>query len=254
MNERFSLPGRLIETLARVRSVGVITGAGVSSESGIRTYRGRGGLYDDPEEGERTVEALSGPTLAADPDRTWLKIAELARQADAARPSVAHRALAAIENKVERFVLLTMNVDGLHRAAGSRNVIEIHGDIFANHCLSCGAEGRLARGELVVLRASPVCRTCGGRVRPGVVLFGELLPLGPYARIRQEFYRDVPDLVVIVGTTALFPYITEPVVIAQRAGRLAVEINTEPTDLSGAVEFSLRGPASAYLPLIEQAL
>src|SRR3989442_12296712 len=106
MSEPDVLPPDLERALARVRSVGVITGAGVSAESGIPTYRGKGGIYDDPDAGERTVEALSGPTLAADPDRTWRVIAELARKAHGAQPNAAHRSIAEIERRGERVVLL----------------------------------------------------------------------------------------------------------------------------------------------------
>ena len=116
-----ALPEKLRLALEKVRSVGAITGAGVSAESGIPTYRGKGGIYDDPSEGDRTVEALSGRTMAADPDRTWRTIGELISKSSRARPTAAHRALVDIEEKVERFVLLTQNVDGLHQLAGSRN-------------------------------------------------------------------------------------------------------------------------------------
>ncbi|MEE8141780.1 MAG: Sir2 family NAD-dependent protein deacetylase, partial [Planctomycetota bacterium] len=104
------LPEKLMEELRKVRSVGAITGAGVSQESGIQTYRGKGGIYDDPLEGERTVAALSGITLATDPDRTWVALAAMAQQARSARPNRGHLALAAMEMKVKHFVLLTQNV------------------------------------------------------------------------------------------------------------------------------------------------
>jgi NAD-dependent deacetylase len=234
--------------------VGAVTGAGVSKESGIPTYRGQGGLYDDPEQGHRTVEALSGPTLASDPDRTWRVTAQLARQAAQAKPNAAHQALASIECKVERFVLLTQNVDGLHRLAGSRNVIEIHGDIFETRCVSCGVEGRLDRSTLAALVGAPRCNACPGLLRPDVVLFGEMLPSDKCERMFHEFHVNVPDLVVIAGTSALFPYITEPVVVARHAGSLTVEVNPEPTLLSDVVDFALRGPAGTYLPLIDQEL
>src|SRR5438034_11085244 len=98
------LPRELARALATVRSVGAITGAGLSAESGIPTYRGKGGIYDDPDEGDRTVEALSGSTLRTDPDRTWRVIAELARRSRGAEPNAGHRALVEIETRVERFV------------------------------------------------------------------------------------------------------------------------------------------------------
>jgi len=248
------LPSALVERLRLVRSVGAITGAGVSQGSGLPTYRGQGGIYDDPAEGDRTVEALSGPTLAADPDRTWCALAALARKACDARPSAAHRALAAIEAAVERFVLLTQNVDGLHQAAGSRNVIDIHGDIFATRCLSCSRGGSLDRDELAGLEAAPRCTHCRGLLRPAVVLFEELLPPDKVQRMLDEFHRHVPDLVLIAGTSSLFPYITEPVAVARAAGKLTVDVNPEETSVSTFADYRLRGPADVYLPLLERAL
>jgi NAD-dependent deacetylase len=254
MNDLPCLPQPLLEGLASVRSVGAITGAGVSSESGIPTYRGKGGLYDDPDEGDRTVEALSGPTLLDDPDRTWRTVAELARRAGAAEPNDAHRALARIEERVERFVLLTQNVDGLHQLAGSRNVIDIHGNVFATRCMACGVGGRLDPSSLELLDESPRCGRCGGILRPDAVLFGEMLPGDKIARIRSELIDDPPDMVIVAGTSALFPYITDPVVVAIRAGKLTVEVNPEPTLLTGEVDFALAGPAGSYLPAIARAI
>jgi len=247
------LPAALRARLAKVRSVGAITGAGVSAESGIRTYRGRGGLYDDPDEGDRVVEALTGTTLLADPDRTWRAVAMLARESLAARPNAAHLALVEIERKVERFVLLTQNVDGLHRAAGSREMIDIHGHVRDTLCMACGVRGHLAPEALAAIDAAPRCH-CGGTLRPDVVLFGEMLPAAKVDRIRREFGDAPPDLVLVVGTTALFPYIQGPVLLARQAGRLTVEVGPEPTVLSAVVDFHLEGPAGTILPRIAEAL
>jgi NAD-dependent deacetylase len=254
MHETTGLPERLLERLADVRSVGAITGAGVSAESGIPTYRGRGGIYDDPEEGDRTVEALSGHTLRSDPDRTWRAVAELARDAERARPGAAHRALAAIESRAERFVLLTQNVDGLHQLAGTRNVIDIHGHVFDTVCMGCRRSARISREELVGIERSPRCEACGALVRPDVVLFGEMLPMDKIERILRELVGNPPDLLIVAGTTALFPYIQDPVRTAAGRGRVTVEVNPERTALSAIVDFVLTGPAGLYLPAIEAAL
>ena len=248
-----ALPGALRERLAEVRTVGAITGAGVSAESGIQTYRGRGGLYDDPDEGDRVVEALTGTTLLRDPDRTWRAVAGLARQSLHARPNPGHAALVEIERRAERFVLLTQNVDGLHQAAGSREVIDIHGHVRDTVCIACGARGALSPEALAAVEAAPRC-ACGGIVRPDVVLFGEMLPVAKVERMRRAFADAPPDLVLVAGTTALFPYIQGPVLIARRAGRLTVEVSPEPTVLSEVVDFSLRGTAGAILPLVADAL
>ncbi len=244
------LPSPLIEGLSKVRTVGAITGAGVSAESGIQTYRGQGGLYDDPEEGDRTVESLSGSTLRADPGRTWRAVAGLARMAQDAVPNPAHRALANLEDRLDHFVLLTQNVDGLHKMAGSRNIIDIHGDVFATRCMSCGDEGRLDRETLQQLNDAPSCDRCYGVLRPDAVLFGESLPHEKLTRIYEEFHAHPPDLILVIGTSAMFPYISSPIHSARRQGRITVEVNPEPTVLTDKVDYSLRGPAGLILPAL----
>jgi NAD-dependent deacetylase len=248
------LPVALKQALRQVRTAGVITGAGISAESGIPTYRGTGGVYEDPAEGRRTVEALSGRTLARDPDRTWRAVVALARHAVDARPNAAHLALVRMETLLERFTILTQNVDGLHRQAGSRNVIDIHGDVLATRCLDCPAHGRLTREAVVLLAAAPRCAACGGRLRPDAVLFEETLPPAKVMRLQEAFYVHPPDLVLAIGTSAVFPYIAGPVLDAARDGRLTVEVNPEPTALSPVVSYSLRGPAGRWVPLISEAL
>ena len=169
-------------------------------------------------------------------------MAKLARQARGARPNPAHEAIVELERRFERFVLLTQNVDGLHAEAGSRNVIDIHGDIFATVCMDCGARGTLTREDYATIDATPPCPECRGRRRPDVVLFGEMLRVDKLARLQREFERDVPDVVLSVGTSSLFPYIQMPVV------------NPERTDLSDFVDFPLRGRAGEILPALVSAL
>jgi NAD-dependent deacetylase len=248
------LPEGLRTALREVKSVGVISGAGVSKASGLRTYRGAGGVYEDPVEGDRTVEALSGPTLRTDPERTWETVLRLARKAHAAGPGPAHLALAAMESEVERFVLLTQNVDGLHARAGSRNVIEIHGNVFRTRCEGCGRVEPLPEPALVPGAPRPACQGCGDEVRPDVVLFGEALPMPELTRLHHELRVRSPDLVVLVGTSALFPYIVEPAALATRRGRLTIEVNPEPTEASPAVRHILRVPAEEALPALREAL
>ncbi len=249
----YELPPSLVAALAPVTSVGVITGAGISADSGIPTYRGAGGVYDDPVEGERTVESLTGATLHRDPDRTWRAVAELARHSIAARPNAGHEALVRIERAVASFVLLTQNVDGLHADAGTVNLIDIHGDVLATRCTRCDARGRLTRDDLVQLTRTPTC-SCGGGLRPDAVLFGERLPQRKVYLMQDAFYRRTPDLVLVVGTSAMFPYIDEPVLFAAKAGKLTVEVNPEPTDLSPAVTYALRAPARVVLPQMADVL
>ena len=151
-------------------------------------------------------------------------------------------------------MLLTQNVDGLHQLAGSRNVIDIHGNVFATRCTSCERTGQLARERLAGLDRAPRCEGCGAILRPDAVLFEEMLPADKLLRIDREFRADPPDLVLAAGTSALFPYISQPVFLAGESGRLTVEVNPEPTLLSGIVDYALRGPGGLYLPLIREAL
>ncbi|MGE0191540.1 MAG: NAD-dependent deacetylase [Planctomycetota bacterium] len=248
------LPPDLRDCLRGIPSIGVITGAGVSVESGIRSYRGQGGLYDDPEEGERNAEALSGPVLRRDPDRTWRVVAEMARASAGAKPNAGHEALVRLEQGVERFVLLTQNVDGLHAAAGSRNIIDIHGDIRTTRCMSCDALARLTPELLRALEVAPRCAHCDGVLRPDIVLFGEYLPPAKYARIQAELVEDPPDLLLAAGTTALFPYICHPVIAVAEVDHITVEVNPEPTVLTDVVGWSLRGSAGQLLPAIADAV
>ncbi len=248
------LPPTLVDALSNVRSVGVITGAGVSAESGIATYRGKGGVYDDPEEGDRTIEALTASTLKSDPDRTWRAIAKVARESAGAEPNAGHLAIASIERRVERFVLLTQNVDGLHQTAGSRNIIDIHGTVAETTCMTCGREAAFdAREELAKLDAAPRC-TCGGIRRPNAVLFGEVLSEKKVRQMHDELVADPPDLVLLAGTSALFPYIAQPVFSAKTAGKLTVEVNPETTHLSDVVDYWLEGKAGALIPEIAACL
>jgi NAD-dependent deacetylase len=219
-------------------------------------------------------EALSAPTMRDDPDRTWRAIGKIASAAGNAQPNAGHFALVEIEKRLERFVLLTQNVDGLHRRAGSRNVIDIHGDTFNLLCTSCAWRGGLDPKGLApfspgdpaqIVKASPAkkvpdpftsprCPKCRAVVRPDVVLFGEMLPVDKLARLQAEFFQNPPEVVISVGTSAMFPYIVQPMLVAAQAGRLTIEINPDETDISELVDFHLREPAGVALPAIAAAL
>lgn len=248
------LPERLVRALARVRTVGVITGAGVSKAAGLRTYRGAGGVYEDPVEGDRTIEALSGPTLRTDPDRTWEAVLRLARKAKGADPGPAHRALVELERRAPGFVLLTQNVDGLHARAGSRDPIEIHGNVFRTRCEECGAVAALPDALLAPRAPRPPCADCRGVLRPDVTLFGEPLPVDELRRLHDRLRARSPDLVMILGTSALFPYIVEPVRLARHRGKVTIEVNPEPTEASDHAEHVLRASAEEVLPEVLGAL
>jgi NAD-dependent deacetylase len=212
-----------------------ISGAGLSAEAGLPTYRGVGGLYvgADTEHGMPIEEALSGPVFARRPDISWQHIARIERAVRGVKPSAAHLLIAALEQQHE-VVVLTQNVDGLHRAAGSTGVIDIHGDCRELLCTSC--THRETRADYEGLPIPPHCPRCGAIVRPDVVLFEEMLPLHKLDRLRHELARGF-DAYFSVGTSSLFPYISDPIIQAARRLRLTVEINPEETPVSQYVEF-----------------
>jgi NAD-dependent deacetylase len=165
-----------VRILRRSRSVLFITGAGISADSGMPTYRGIGGLYEIglTEEGLPIEEILSGPMLQANPELTWKYLAQIANAARGATFNRAHEVIAEIERQIPRVWTLTQNVDGFHLAAGSKKVIEIHGNMHSLSCMKCPQRQTVGRDER--LEIPPRCSLCGGILRPDVVLFGELLP------------------------------------------------------------------------------
>jgi NAD-dependent deacetylase len=237
--------GEIAEELSRARRVLFITGAGISADSGLPTYRGVGGLYNDgtTEDGLAIEDALSGECLAARPEITWKYLAQIERNCHGVAPNAAHRAIAALESRCE-VVVLTQNIDGLHLKAGSSEVIEIHGTLEERYCAHCGTEADA--GDRAV---PPRCANCGEIVRPRVVLFGEMLPSAALERLYRELAQGF-DMVFVVGTTAVFPYIAEPVMRAVRTGIPTVEINPARTRLSGMVRHYLPERAASSLPEI----
>ncbi|MFM8387379.1 MAG: SIR2 family NAD-dependent protein deacylase [Planctomycetia bacterium] len=249
-----TLSPALAAALAGVRSVAVITGAGVSKAAGLPTYRGEGGVYEDPREGDRTIEDLTGATFRREPDRTWDRILRLARGAAAARPGPVHHLLAAAARRMPGLFLLTQNVDGLHGRAGSPDVVEIHGNVLRIRCLRCGHGAPLPAQALAVGASRPSCPACGGPVRPDVVLFEEALPREPLLRLQAALVEQSPDLVLLLGTSALFPYIVAPARHATLRGKASVEVNPDPTPATPAVRHALRGTAEAWLPVLLEAV
>jgi len=226
-----------------------ITGAGLSADSGLPTYRGIGGLYESEttEEGMAIEEALSGAVFAARPELGWKYIARIEAACRGAEPNAGHRVMAALEASHEVWIL-TQNVDGLHRAAGSSRVIDIHGDIHDLCCTRC--EHRATVTDYADLPLPPHCPDCDAIVRPEVVLFGEMLPMDKVRTLSDQLV-DGFDAVFSGGTSSLFPYIVEPVVRAHRAGVPTVEINPGRTVVSDLVDFKLNcGAATAMTAIV----
>lgn len=243
-----SRAARLLDEADRVL---FITGAGISADSGLPTYRGIGGLYNDrhTDEGLPIEEALSGQMLRIRPDITWKYLAQIEANCRGAGPNPAHLEIARLEDEKE-VTVLTQNIDGLHRAAGSANLIEIHGTMHRLSCTCCDA--RFEVPDYADLAIPPGCPDCGRLLRPDVVLFGEALPPDALQRLFGALENGV-DLVFTIGTTSVFPYIAEPVHYARENGIPTIEINPGESSVSEFVDLRLRiGAAEAMLGIVER--
>jgi NAD-dependent deacetylase len=227
------------EWLQSASAVVVLTGAGISAESGVPTFRGQGGLWK-----QFRAEDLATPeAFARDPWLVWewydSRRSALAR----VEPNAGHRALAELETRKPRFTLVTQNVDGLHDRAGSRNVLKLHGDIWTLRCLKCGRERRDERTPLPEL--PPRC-DCGGMLRPGVVWFGEPLPRAAWEC--AQLATQEAEVLLVVGTSATVYPAAGLVPMAISAGARVIECNTEERPFSSGMDRSFRGRAGELLP------
>lgn len=250
MDEQIS---EIARRLAGSRSVLFITGAGISADSGLPTYRGIGGLYEQEEtdDGIPIEAALSGDMFRRDPSLTWKYIHQIESSCRNAGPNRAHHVIAELEQRFDRVWTLTQNVDGLHHAAGSTQVIDIHGDVHRLLCTRCGHRWRV--GSYAGLDIPPACPECASLVRPEVVLFGEMLPMDRARMLQEQLMRGF-DAVFTIGTTSVFPYIAEPVIDARRRGALTVEINPGTSEVSHIVNYRLRSGAAAAMDAVVRAL
>lgn len=244
---------RFAEIVARAQRVLFITGAGLSADSGLPTYRGVGGLYEqkDTDDGMPIELLLSGEMLRARPDLCWKYIAQIELACRGARPNEAHHVIARLQSRLSCVWVLTQNVDGFHRAAGSTRLIEIHGDIHTLRCTACRYSTDVE--DYAGVSIPPRCPECGAVVRPAVVLFGEQLPDDAVSTLRRELRRGF-DLVVSVGTSSAFPYIVEPVVLARARGAATVEVNPSHTEVSKVVDLHIRARAEPTFDALWSAL
>lgn len=222
----------------------MLSGAGISAESGIPTFRGREGWWrrEDP------AKLATADAFRRDPAYVWEWYEYRRGLVGRAEPNDGHRAVAAWEGGGRDVLVATQNVDDLHERAGSRRVVHIHGSIWRVKCFACAADPREDR-TIPFPELPPPCPACGGALRPDVVWFGEMLPPAPLRAI-DEFIAAGVDLAVVVGTEATFQYITGIALAAREAGALLVEVNPSRTALSDGVDVRLEGPAGELLPRI----
>ena len=218
----------------------VLTGAGISAESGVPTFRGRQGLWKKfrPEQ-LATMEAF-----LASPEVVWEWYNWRRELISDVQPNPGHHALKEMEEFFEEFTLITQNVDNLHRLAGSSRILELHGNIYRNKCADCGL---VLDDDMDIDPADiPTCNKCGGQVRPDVVWFGEMLP-GKV--IEQAFFEaERADVFLSVGTSALVQPAASLPLVAKRGGATLIEINPERTPLSDLADFSFQAKSGELLP------
>jgi NAD-dependent deacetylase len=236
------ISARLVDLLRSNAKTVVLTGAGISAESGVPTFRGTDGLWSkfDP------TELASMNAFMRNPKLVWEWYLYRRDVIGKAQPNAGHKALVEIEGLLTDFTLVTQNVDNLHRRAGSQNVIELHGNIERNKCIQCGEP--LQQMEIDPDNI-PRCK-CGGQIRPDVVWFGEMLPEEALSVAMSK--AESAELFLSIGTSAVvFPAADLPV-IARSNGAYLVEINPEPTPLTPFVSESIRGQSGELLPIIWQ--
>ena len=236
---------RAVEILRGARAVVVLTGAGVSAESGVPTFRGEDGLWKK----YRPEEIANPQAFAADPALVWQWYNMRRRMMKSVSPNPAHEALARLENgPFDSFTLVTQNIDGLHSLAGSRNILEVHGNIWRVRCDSCG---HVEHDETVPLPEPPYC-ACGSPLRPDVVWFGEPLDSQVLAGIMEALRRS--DAMIVAGTSAVvYPAASFPI-FAKDVGAPLIEVNLAPTPLTPLADVSLHGRAGEILPQIAKGV
>ncbi len=245
-SEQLEIIDQIIELLDARQRIFVITGAGMSADSGLPTYRGVGGLYNsgETEQGMSIEQLLSGSTFRRRPELTWKYLGQIGQSACGAEFNRGHQVLAEMEEHFQDFCVLTQNIDGFHLRAGSRNVIEIHGNIHDLRCEECGLNQTVE--HFAEIEIPPSCPECTAMMRPDVVLFDEMLPAAAIAHLQRQWDRGF-DIVMSIGTTSVFPYIAEPVVYASQAGLVSIEINPSTTHVSSLCQFQVSSPAAMAL-------
>ena len=223
----------------------IFTGAGVSAESGIATFRDAlTGLWanNDPQQ-------LATPEgFLTDPARVWGWYQWRRQQLLGCQPNAGHRAIAALAERVPQVTVVTQNVDDLHERAGSKGVVHLHGSLLATRCFDCAAPAEVPVAKVPLDGAAiapPACEQCGGLLRPGVVWFGEMLPQDAWAQALAA--AEAADLVLVVGTSGLVYPAAQIPQLAWNSGATVVHVNTEPVPVAAEREFSLVGPAGVLL-------
>lgn len=236
----------LVQRLTQARRVAILTGAGISAESGIPTFRDAGGIWSAfrPEELASVDAFLKNPDLV----QRWYQ--ERRRVATSAQPNAGHEALVALEKLVPDFVLITQNVDDLHTRAGSKNIIELHGNITRNYCIDC--TWPVQEVDPVAEGDPFVCTSCGGMIRPDVVWFGEMLPARAIEAAFQAAKRA--DVFLSIGTSAVVYPAADIPLVARDNGAYVAEINIQSSAIAHLLNETVLGPSGTVLPSLVESV
>lgn len=238
---------QLVDRLARAQHVAVLTGAGISAESGIPTFRDPGGLWQQfkPEELANIRAFLNNPKLV----QGWY--AHRRSVAEEKEPNAGHHALVALEALVPDFLLITQNVDNLHQRAGSEKIAELHGNITRSYCIDCEREATVA--DLYnAAEGQAICPECNGYFRPDVVWFGEMLPEREITRADAAARRS--EVFLSIGTSAVVHPAAGLPILARETGAYVAEINVEPSAIAEYVSEVVIGKAGEVLPALIEAV
>ena len=236
----------LVEARSRIASaqaVTILTGAGISADSGVPTFRGADGLWRN----FRAEDLATPEAFERDPRLVWEWYDWRRELIATTRPNPAHLAIASVESRIGNFWLITQNVDGLHRAAGSTRLSEIHGNIWMVRCTACGV---VTENHQVPLSLLPRCKPCGGLLRPHIVWFGESLWEADLARCATQL--QACEVLLVIGTSGVVYPAAGFASIAKEAGACVIEVNLDQTPQSDLVDIALRGRAKDLVPLLLQ--
>lgn len=239
------IPQSFINRLLEAESVVFFTGAGISSESGIPTFRGKDGIWNKL----KPEELANFDAFMRNPGMVWEWYSHRKQVIHESQPNNAHLAIAEMQDLFNKVTVVTQNIDNLHRRAGSRTIYELHGNIERNYCIKCKTR---YNGELPFEDNIPKCTKCGGLIRPDVVWFGEYLPQDQFSASDQAARNC--DIFFVVGTSAVVFPAASLIYAARDAGAYIVEVNIEETGITYLADQSFFGEAGKILPLIVERL
>jgi NAD-dependent deacetylase len=239
------IPESFIKRLLQAGSVVFFTGAGISAESGIPTFRGKDGIWNKL----KPEELANFGAFIRNPEMVWEWYSHRKKIIHESQPNPGHKAIAEMQNLFDNVTVVTQNIDNLHRRAGSKTIYELHGNIERNYCIQCKT---FYNEELPWQGKIPKCTKCGGLIRPDIVWFGEYLPPDQF-KASEKASRDC-DVFFVVGTSAVVFPAASLIYIARDSGAYIVEVNIEETEISYLADKSFYGEAGKVLPLISERL